>query len=84
MRISIITIFGPRILKNPQVIATNSYLQMRTVLILIPQVVAIYSYSDSDIYLMQELQTFLEWLGTGLVGLLIFVVVLMITQLLHK
>jgi hypothetical protein len=57
---------------------------MRTVLILIPQVVAIYSYSDSDIYLMQELQIVLEWLGTGLVGLLIFVVVLMIKQLLHK
>jgi len=42
------------------------------------------SYSDSDIYLMQELQIVLEWLGTGLAGLLIFVVVLMITQLLHK
>jgi hypothetical protein len=57
---------------------------MRPILILIPQVVAIYSDSDSDIYLMQELQTFLEWLGTGLVGLLIFVVVLMIKQLLKK
>ena len=30
---------------------------------------------------MQELQSIIEWVGIGLVGMLIFIVILMLTQL---
>ena len=63
---------------------------MRTILIMIPEPNANYSYFDSDsyslcdldIYCMQDCQLLLEWIGMGFVGLIAVAILLMIRELL--